>query len=922
MSRPLSPWAERFSEILNDASRPAIFREEGKFPGLQSYTPPTPEYPAVRVSPKIRILNPYVKDLEHSGIAIDWPRKDPKYYNEADVGYFGEHTLIPHDGADIDRLLASEQYQKGMFSGARTWELASMNQHLWGSAEYRIFPGGHSPADNPEVFLEAYERVHFTIDESKWFEFLQKFHWYDLFDDPNRPTRPAVPKGAPWSVDVPSIWEILTPSIELVNRILRALINEQHNGLETLLFGRLVYWRNIASATNIAIPFNDALVLLSPQMELQVAAAENKVPYQNPLASVPEQFKSQAIMFHELMHSIISIRYKTEGAPRNAHEPFIDFDAVSEIGEAMEHRVFGGRYVILPTQGSVPLVTLLHLWPSPLANVGIKNPHHPAVQDGAQATFEIFPTLHISKLFSSEFWDNPFYPRKTDPRFWHTEMLSSTTRPYEKRDIEWRGFELDETYGYTWDFYDRAVVDAWKSRQMTWAAHRQGWFDRYARIWANTPWGAKLSRRRRLDLFNLCFQVKDEFLGYECPTALVMGRGEIPDWRDREEFFKMMPARLAINNAWVYFAIGLLMFAAMPIRRAEYSEGLPHTDGIRRLTFTQSAEGRRRREVDGWDAPQRVEIDEFTIGEIPIRKRAANVINNPFDRESDDAIGVDPVPTHQGYLDLVDDVLRHIVEERAVVSGPWYSEILRMSLSLRIQRGELINEYPETHETLWAKRWDFRAPKFDPDNEDWIQLKKEDTTWRHHAHTPSFDESPQPSRPPSIIMLDASASPSPPTQPGMTSAPPSVIMQDAPASPDPPTPPDPLTQPGMTGSPPSVIMQDAPASPNSPTQPGYAPSVTMESAPPSIIADSSLPSSSGSESDGDTPSSGPLEFDIDDFGSPGDDGDDDDDDDVDVSSSEPSELSQLSVYADVMEGLVFSNQVASSDNSENDDGIR
>ncbi|GAW24501.1 hypothetical protein ANO14919_140880 [Xylariales sp. No.14919] len=262
MSRPLSPWAERFSEILNDGSRPAIFREE---------------------------------DLEHSGIAIDWPRKDPKYYNEADLGYFGEHILIPHDGTDIDRLLTSEQYQKGMFLGGRTWELASMNQHLWGSAEYRLFPGGHVPSDNPEEFRQAYERVRFTIDESKWFEFLQKFHWYDLFDDPNRPTRPTVPKGAPWSVDVPSIWEVLAPSIELVNRILRALINEQHSGLETLLFGRLVYWRNVASATNIAIPFDDALVLLSPQMELQVAAAENKAPYQNPLASVPEQFKSQAI---------------------------------------------------------------------------------------------------------------------------------------------------------------------------------------------------------------------------------------------------------------------------------------------------------------------------------------------------------------------------------------------------------------------------------------------------------------------------------------------------------------------------------------------------------------------------------------------------------------------------------------------------
>ncbi|KAI1747238.1 hypothetical protein F4782DRAFT_446123 [Xylaria castorea] len=251
-AQPLSPWAERFIEALNDKSRPvSILKQDAQ---------------------------------EHSGFAIEFPRRDPKFYDNLLFGEDG-HTR-PKNGAEFDRLFISELLQKRCYGGTPTWKLASLNYYLWASDELGIMPS-HLEFDYPDWFREEYEKMRIEVDETTWFHFLQKSRWYNLTDHPRRPTQP-VAKGGPWTVDDPAIWENLSVSIELANRMLKALIFDRHGALETLLFGRLLYWRSIPSRA-ASRPFEDAIVLLSPEMELELATREFRPPWQSEFSKLPEE---------------------------------------------------------------------------------------------------------------------------------------------------------------------------------------------------------------------------------------------------------------------------------------------------------------------------------------------------------------------------------------------------------------------------------------------------------------------------------------------------------------------------------------------------------------------------------------------------------------------------------------------------------
>ncbi len=94
------------------------------------------------------------------------------------------------------------------------------------SNQFGIVSGGHRSEDDNASFVEAYSRKSIEVNEAGWFDFLQKYRWYDLTKCWNS----RVPEGGPWSVDNPKVWDNLRGSIELANRLLRALIIDRHNG--------------------------------------------------------------------------------------------------------------------------------------------------------------------------------------------------------------------------------------------------------------------------------------------------------------------------------------------------------------------------------------------------------------------------------------------------------------------------------------------------------------------------------------------------------------------------------------------------------------------------------------------------------------------------------------------------------------------
>ncbi len=203
-TRPLSPWAQRYQ--YNTGGR-----------------------------------HPLIEDEEiHSGIAPELPRLHPKYYADAP----SRDTLNPTK-LQLDTLFLTEAFQRNYFRGLESWQNATFMRYVWFSNQSGILSGGHREADygpvdgsmavdptnitgslvnekKEDIALKIFHSERIQVDETKWFTFLKKDRWYDT-------VKPVpVLGGANWSVDNPKVWEVLSISLELVDRILKALLADRH----------------------------------------------------------------------------------------------------------------------------------------------------------------------------------------------------------------------------------------------------------------------------------------------------------------------------------------------------------------------------------------------------------------------------------------------------------------------------------------------------------------------------------------------------------------------------------------------------------------------------------------------------------------------------------------------------------------------
>lgn len=131
----------------------------------------------------------------------------------------------------------SELFQNATLRGPLTWQVALMNRWL-GASSVGLLSGGNASSDGPLLEDVLFEES-IDVDENRWFTFLQKDRWYDLIQDPDNPQV----MGGPWSVDNPTIWEPLRVCVELVDRILKALISDGHSAqVFNLLPPRIEVW--------------------------------------------------------------------------------------------------------------------------------------------------------------------------------------------------------------------------------------------------------------------------------------------------------------------------------------------------------------------------------------------------------------------------------------------------------------------------------------------------------------------------------------------------------------------------------------------------------------------------------------------------------------------------------------------------------
>ncbi|KAI0546728.1 hypothetical protein F4679DRAFT_587253 [Xylaria curta] len=276
-----------------------------------------------------------VKNTKHSLIAPQFPRiNDPKNYDQ-DPDPNKNHR--PQNYKDIDNVLWSEAFQRKVLRGARTFQLAALNRRLMFSTStgsvavagghrrslvdrvFRSFSklkvsGSSSSPPNPQksptalneeneegTEFQIYESERIQVDETKWFPFMQKKRWFDWihFSPDDAQSKP----DTTWSVDDPRIWSALSVSLELANRILRALIDDRQDGvsgipsnatLRTILYGRIDHWSNFADVLGEP-PYEKASVLLSHSMEQAIGDQRGSdfVPYVQTVTQTEEQLEAR-----------------------------------------------------------------------------------------------------------------------------------------------------------------------------------------------------------------------------------------------------------------------------------------------------------------------------------------------------------------------------------------------------------------------------------------------------------------------------------------------------------------------------------------------------------------------------------------------------------------------------------------------------
>jgi hypothetical protein len=187
-----------------------------------------------------------------------------------------------------------------------------------------------------------------------------------------------------------------------------------------------------------------------------------------------------------------------------------------------------------------------------------------------------------------------------------------------------------------------------------------------------------------------------------------------------------------------YALLGLLMLAALPIKTknvgVEDRSGQVQTFSLSASVYTKQAVRR------GWYAfGSTIQLQNPYEGVLEEVVRPANVFYDPFEQDPFEPYGqAVPDPTQMDYLDLVDKILSYMHRWQAIVSGPWFREILTLARGLRRQRQEIIDEYPVFHNSLWAKSWKFTVPTYNPEDLNWIQWDNATQQWGSCTFTPDY----------------------------------------------------------------------------------------------------------------------------------------------------------------------------------------
>ncbi|KAI1264989.1 hypothetical protein F5Y18DRAFT_436405 [Xylariaceae sp. FL1019] len=225
--RPRSPWAERFG-VYEDTGEDAVFSRNRTL--QHSGYAPEP------LSPVESSLLTFNTD----------PTVHPLWYGDAPSETDIQQSKIFANNADRDKFLFSENAFRRKWDLIRPWQPGPLNHALLFS-ERGAIPGGNesasaaplanpSPGSSISVLDMLFESELITPDETTWLPFLRKVRWRDWYG-----TSPLT-NGTHWSIDNPSVWRVMGVVLEVANRILLALLADDHPAMSTILNGYYGYW--------------------------------------------------------------------------------------------------------------------------------------------------------------------------------------------------------------------------------------------------------------------------------------------------------------------------------------------------------------------------------------------------------------------------------------------------------------------------------------------------------------------------------------------------------------------------------------------------------------------------------------------------------------------------------------------------------
>ncbi|KAI1757476.1 hypothetical protein F4782DRAFT_546607 [Xylaria castorea] len=211
---PASPWTERFGIDVNTLY-PLTKKDDG---------------------------------LVHSGLAPSHPRLHPQYY---DCVPPIDEFAIPTSDKGVDDVLLAEEYQRSVFYGNPSWRIAPLNSVIsWDGIPDML--GGHRPGDDqlyPDL-IDDYMAQRIEVDESTWFPFFRRDRWFNM--DQDFPETIVEADGTTWqtrtwNVDDDRIWNVVRFSLEIANRILMTLVQDNNRWLGMFLYGRIQLWYELNS---------------------------------------------------------------------------------------------------------------------------------------------------------------------------------------------------------------------------------------------------------------------------------------------------------------------------------------------------------------------------------------------------------------------------------------------------------------------------------------------------------------------------------------------------------------------------------------------------------------------------------------------------------------------------------------------------